>query len=241
MNTISSHLTVLLITLISSLLIGMVAGQVNGQRRLSPLPGRGAVVVDERLSVLRASPDTSGKLLRRIGRGRPVAIRAQSRSRDGILFYRVAVTRRTGGWIQRDAVVSVRQPGEDQRLMRLIKGSEDFDLIARGRIFLDTFPHSPLRPAVLLLFGLEAEKAAERLSRDALRRLDEEEMNAGGAPTFSYFLNYNGLDRYNRQGVRFVFDRAQKRFYYEGAAWRELIRRHPRSLEATEARKRLRG
>ena len=29
-------------------------------------------------------------------------------------------------------------------------------------------------------------------------------MNAGGAPIFSYFLNYNGLDRYNRQGITFV-------------------------------------
>jgi hypothetical protein len=64
-------------------------------------------------------------------------------------------------------------------------------------------------------------------------------MAAGGAPVFSYFLNFNGLDRYRRQGVRFVFDRAAKQFHYDGAAWREVLRRHPRSPEADEARKRL--
>jgi hypothetical protein len=123
--------------------------------------------------------------------------------------------------------------------MRLIRGSEDFDVIARARIFLDTFPESSLRPKVLLLFGQEAEEAADKLSRDALRRLNAEEMSAGGAPPFSYFVNYNGLDRYSRQGVRFIFDRIGKKFHYDGAVWRELIRRYPRSLEAIEARKRL--
>jgi hypothetical protein len=90
-----------------------------------------------------------------------------------------------------------------------------------------------------MLYGEAAEKAAGRLSRDAVRRLDEKEMAAGGAPVFSYFLNYNGLDRYRRQGIAFVFDRAAKQFHYEGAAWREILRRHPRSPEADEARKRL--
>ena len=60
-----------------------------------------------------------------------------------------------------------------------------------------------------------------------------------GAPEFSYYLNYNGLDRYNREGVRFQFDRAAKTFSYDGAAWREIIKRYPNSSEAVEARKRL--
>jgi len=92
---------------------------------------------------------------------------------------------------------------------------------------------------VLLLYGDTAEAAADRLSRDASRRLPVNQMAATDAPDFSYFLNYTGLDRYNRQGIRFVFDRESKRFHYDGASWNEIIRRHPRSPEATEARRRL--
>jgi hypothetical protein len=65
-------------------------------------------------------------------------------------------------------------------------------------------------------------------------------MEAGGAPPASYFLNYNGLDRYRREGVVFDFDAAAGQFRYDGAAFREILRRHPHSPEASEARKRLR-
>src|SRR4030095_10130101 len=92
------------------------------------------------------------------------------------------------------------------------------------------------RPEVLLLFGDTAEEVAVKLSSDAARRLKEE---LGDAPEFSYYLNYTGLDRYNRQRVGFVFDKSTKRFHYDGAAWREGIRRYPRSSEAGEARKRM--
>jgi hypothetical protein len=64
-------------------------------------------------------------------------------------------------------------------------------------------------------------------------------MQANDAPVFSYSLNYAGLDRYNRQGVRFAFDRDQQKFHYEGASWREIIRRYPLSPEAVQARTRL--
>jgi hypothetical protein len=205
----------------------------------APVAGQRAVVVDERLAALRDQPDLSANLLQRMSRGRVVAIRGSRRSPDGVTFYRVMVTRRTGGWVQSEAVVSPSRREDEARLLRLIRSSEDFDRLVRARIFLDVYPRSPLRPAVLALLGEEAEKSAARLSRDAARRLDEKEMAAGGAPVFSYFLNFNGLDRYRRQGVAFVFDRAAKQFHYDGAAWREVLRRHPRSPEADEARKRL--
>jgi hypothetical protein len=66
-------------------------------------------------------------------------------------------------------------------------------------------------------------------------------MTAGGAPVHSYFLNYNGIDRYRRQGVVFTFDSAAKQFHYDGAAWREIVRRYPQSPEAEQARARLNG
>lgn len=196
-----------------------------------PRGGRTAVVVDERLSALRATPDLSGTLIRRVGRGRFVAIRGLKTTADRVVFYRVGVSSRTQGWMQREAVASPHQPGDDKRLVSLILNSSDFDRIARARIFLNMFPRSPLRPKVLLLFGEAAEEVAARLTRDALRRL--------GALDASYYLNYTGLDRYNRQGIRFKFDQTTRQFYYDGAAWRELIRRFPRSPEATQAEQRL--
>ena len=201
-----------------------------------PSGGRLAVVVDERLAALRATPQLNGKLVRRLSRGRLVAVRSFKTSADGITLLLVNVSSRTHGWIQRDAVVSPSRPGDDRRLLMLIQRSTGFDRITRARIFLDHFPRSPLRPEVLLLLGDTAESLAEKLSLDAARRLKQD---LGDAPEFSYFLNYTGLDRYNRQRVGFVFDKTTKRFHYDGAAWRELIRRYPKTLQASEARKRL--
>jgi len=209
-----------------------------GKRRPPP-GGRVAIVVDERLSALRTAPEFSGKLLRRIGRGGLVAIRGAKRNRDGVDFYRVNINRRTNGWLQRDAVVCVWRSGDDARLLQLIKGSDDFDRIARAKIFLDNFKLSKFRPEVLMIYAEAAEDAARRLSHDASRRLNETEMNAGAAPVLSYFLNFNGLDRYNRQGITFIFDVREKRFRYDGESWQEIVHRYPRSPEAVEARKRL--
>ncbi len=208
-------------------------------KRRPPPGGRIAVVADERLSALRASPELAGRLARRMGRGSLVAIKGEKRSQQGIVFYKVNVTTRTGGWIQREAVFAPSRAGDDARLLKLINASEGFDRVARAKIFLDNFTGSELRPEVLLVYALAAEEIATHLSRDASRRLDEKEMRAGGAPLFSYYLNFNELDRYNRQGVTFVFDQNMKQFRYDGEGWQELVHRYPRSLQAIEARKRL--
>ncbi|HYV82311.1 MAG TPA: hypothetical protein VE931_02285 [Pyrinomonadaceae bacterium] len=211
--------------------------QITGfAQKKPPSGGRLAVVVDERLAALRATPQLNGKLVRRLSRGRLVAVRSFKTNADGITFLLVNVSSRTHGWIQRDAVVSHSRSGDDRRLLTLIQRSSGFDRITRARIFLDHFPRSPLRPEVLLLLGDTAESLAEKLSRDAARRLKED---LGNAPEFSYYLNYTGLDRYNRQRISFIFDKTTKRFHYDGAAWRELIRVYPRSSAASEARKRL--
>ncbi len=52
-------------------------------------------------------------------------------------------------------------------------------------------------------------------------------------------LSFNGLDRYNRAGVTFDYDEARDLIVYDGAAYRELLRRYPRSAEAAIARERL--
>ena len=227
---IPHKLTLCLLLIISSQII------VVAQKRKPPSGGRLAVVVDERLAALRATPQLNGRLVRRLSRGRLVAVRSTKTSSDGMVFLLVNVTSRTRGWIQREAVASPSREGDDQKLLRLIRASSGFDQIGRARIFLDHFRRSPLRPEVLLLLGDTAEEVAAKLSTDAARRLKE---GLGDAPEFSYYLNHPGLDRYNRQRVNFVFDKSTKRFHYDGSAWRELIRRHPRSTEAGEARKRL--
>lgn len=204
-------------------------------QRKPPTGGRLAVVVEERLAALRATPQLNGKLVRRLSRGRLVAIRS-AKSADGVTFLLVNVTSRTQGWIQREAVASPTRAGDDRRLMRLIEHSQGFDRLSRARIFLDHFTRSALRSDVLLLLGDTAEELAKHLSTDAARRLKDD---PGDAPEFSYYLNYTGLDRYNRHGVNFIFDKSTKRFHYDGATWRYLIRVFPRSSAAKEARKRI--
>ena len=215
------------------------AVNTNAQKPRIPPGGHIAIVADERLAALRSSPDPSARLLRRVSRGRFVSIRGSSRSRDGLLFYHVFVTRRTSGWLQSEAVTASWREDDDDRLVRLLDGADEFDRVARAKIFLDAFPRSPLRPKVLLVYGDAAEEAAAKLSRETERRFERRELPADGAPEFSYYLNYSGLDRYNRQGVTFTFDRAAKKFHYEGWAWREIVRRHSNSPEAVEARARL--
>ena len=217
------------------LLVSLLFSSAALAQRKPPSGGRLAVVVDERLAALRATPQLTGKLVRRLGRGRMLAIRATKTSPDGITFFLVNVSSRTHGWIQREAVASPSRTGDDRRLLRLIQSSQGFDRISRARIFLDHFPRSPLRPEVLLLLGNSAEEAAARLSKTAARTVK----NLGAAPEFSYYLNYSGLDRFNRLRVTFVFDQSTRRFHYDGAAWRELIRRYPKTPQAAEARKRL--
>jgi hypothetical protein len=211
------------------------------QKRRLPPGSHLAVVADERLAALRSTPEPTARLVRRLSRGHFVSIRGASRSRDGLIFYRVVVTRRTSGWLQSEAVIASWRSGDDRRLLRLIDGPDEFDRVARARVFFDSFPHSSLRPQVLLMYGDAAEDAAAKLSREAERRFERRELPTAGAPEFSYYLNYSGLDRYNRQGVIFTFDRAAKKFHYNGAAWREIVQRYPSSPEAAEARKRLEG
>ncbi len=227
------------LTLIMLACVCALAVPARANKRRAPAGGQRAIVVDERLAALRSEPALSAPLVQRLGRGRVVAVLGAARTSDGVSFYRVAVTRRTRGWLQADSLVTPMRARDDERLLRLIQVSDDFERIARARIFLDEFPRSPLRPSVLLLLGAEAEAAAAQLSREAARRLPETKLPADGAPLHSYFLNYNGLDRYSRNGVGFVFNTTTKRFHYNGAGWREILRRYPHSAAAVPARQRL--
>jgi len=235
MYTISfSRQAVLLLAVVALLSASCVAQK----RRAANYGSRTAYVIDERLAALRSEPKLEGDLTQRLSRGRAVQI-IGNRQTGGVMFYRVAVTRRTRGWLPADSLVSPSRVEDDARCLRLIRGSEDFDKIARASLFLQVFPRSMLRAQVLSLLGDEAEQFAQSLSREAGRRLVEKEMTAGGASRVIYFMNYNGLDRFNRIGVKFTFDEGTKTYRYDGAAWREIVRRYPNSAEAETARAKL--
>lgn len=230
--------TFLRISLLGVFVFVAAAGTEQAQRRVPP-GGHLAVVADARLAALRTAPSPNAPLLRRLGRGRLVSIRGSQRTSLGLLYYRVAINSRTSGWLQSEALIAVWHAHDDERLIHLITGPDEFERVARAKIFLDTFPRSHFRPAALLLYSQAAEDAAEQLSRSAQRQFNRNEIPPDGAPLFSYFLNYNGLDRYNRQGVKFVFDESTKTFHYDGAALREILRRYPEKKEAEAARKML--
>jgi len=220
-------------------LLAAIAFPVFAQKKRVPPGGNIAVVADERLAALRVAPHLNARLIQRLSRGRFVSVRTTRRNYEGVFFCHVVVTRRTSGWVQSEALVMSGRSGDDERLAHLIGGTDEFERVARARIFIDTFARSPLRPKILLGLGDAAEEAAAQLTREATRRFERREIPTDGAPDFSYYLNYNGLDRYNRQGVTFTFDREKKQFHYDGAAWREIVRKYQKSPEATEAAKRL--
>jgi hypothetical protein len=197
-----------------------------------------AFVIDERLAVLRNAPSLFARPIQRMRRGRVVTI-LESKVVDSVTFYRVIAVPKTPGWVQKEAVAGKLRRGDDERLAGLVRASEGFEQIERAQIFLENFSGSPFRPSILLLFGDLLEEIALKLSVDAARRLSRREMAASGAPLHSFYLNYPGLDRYQRLGIGFVFNTGTRLFHYDGASWREIVKKSPASSEGVEAQKRL--
>ena len=200
--------------------------------------GNKAIVVDQRLAVLRAGPSLYARPIQRMSGGREITV-AESRQADGVTFYRVNTSTKSSGWVQADALAAAFRNGDDERLARLVQASDGFNRIERAAIFLELFSSSPLRPPILLLFGDLIEEEAAKLSGRATRNLDRREMAGSGAPLHSFYLNFPFLDRYRKLGVVFLFNSNTKNYHYDGATWKELIKKYPNSPEAAEAQKRL--
>lgn len=200
--------------------------------------GNIAIVVDERLAVLRSEPSLYAMPLQRMRRGRVLAI-SGAKEADGVTFYRVILPPAGFGWVQSEAVIGKFRRGDDERLARLIQASEGFEQIERAKMFLENFPQSPLRPAMLLLTGDLVEENAQKISLEATKKLDKRAMAASGAPVYSFYLNYAALDRYRKIGINFAFNPATKTFYYDGAMWKEIVEKFPAASENPEAQKRL--
>ena len=200
--------------------------------------GKTAVVVDERLSVLRKDPSLFSESVHRIQRGRTVRIQ-DVREADGVTFYKVTVPPKYYGWVQADALFGPYREADEARLAKLVVASNGFEKIEITKQFLALYPKSDLRPGILLLYGDLIEEAALKLTKDANSRLKRDEMTASGAPLHSYFLNFNMLDRYRKEGIIFLFEPKARAYHYDGAAWSEIVQSFPKSSEAAEAKKRL--
>ena len=207
------------------------------RKRTSRESVRMAIAIDETLSVLRVRPSLFATPIQRMRRGRRIQILGATEA-DGVKFFKVSVPPGSSGWIQSDALLW-RHQADEQRLARLIQTAEGFEQVELASIFLDMYPSSNLRPSVLLLFGDLLEEAAVKLSRDAGSRLSRRSMVASGAPEYSYYLNFNMLDRYRRLGATFLFNASTKKFHYDGHSWREIVQKFRAAPERPEAQKRL--
>lgn len=221
-------------------LLSLLSFAVHAQtKRRIILPGQKAIVVDERLSALRAQPDVKASLEQRLRRGRLVGVLGATVNKSGARFLRVAVTRNTRGWVLAEAVARPGSATDAEKLMKLIEEtSDDFTRARLADLYAEQFRATAAAPKALLIVGESAEKAAERLTREAKRRAGEEEPGQGLSRR-DYLLNFAGLDRYNRIGVTFDYDAAADRIVYDGAAYRELLRRYPKSEEAKTVREKL--
>ncbi len=207
-------------------------------KRVVFVPGQRAIVFDERISALRTQPDLKAPLRQRLRRGRVVGILRTAKNDSGARFFRVAISRNTQGWVLADAVARKGNLADAQRLIWLIEAtSDEFTKMKLARLCADEYRMTKFAHRALLLLGKAAEGAADRLTREAIRRIGDGD-STGELTRRFYFLNYVGLDRYNRIGVTFDYDETENRIIYDGKAYRELLRRYPRSDEAGEARER---
>jgi hypothetical protein len=236
--------SVCLVTHLAALLAGFAvaafAASAPTSDRARQIGYQRAVVFDERLSALRTQPDVKARLLYRLRRGRVVWIIKAARNRaDGARFFRVTVTRRTRGWILAEALLRRGHLKDAERAIKLIEETRDnFARVQLARLCADESRNAAVAPRALLLLGQAAEAAAAHLSREAKRRIGTPESN-GELSRRQLWLNYHGLDRYNRLGITFDYAAASDQLVYDGGAYRELLRKYPRCAEADEARERL--
>lgn len=200
-----------------------------------------AFVADDRLSVVRKGPDLRSQVVQRLRLRRPVFIMASSISRAGEpKFYRVAVTRRTRGWIHSAAVAVPGRAGEDRRVLQLAeKAADGLDRIALCLLLTESFRNSPLVPQALLMLAAEAERSVSALSKRVAKRVAAVDAGTANASQRDYYLSDASLDRLSKLRVSFDFDEAAGEYIYDGAAYRAIIKRFPASDAAKIARERL--
>jgi hypothetical protein len=170
---------------------------------------RTCFVVDHRLSVLRSRPDLLGSSLKRLRVGRRVYEVGRQRDGEGRLWLRVAVTRRTRGWLLADSVAAPGQNGGAARLRALLAEMEGFDRIEVACVALEHFPDAA--PEAREALRIEVAAQADALAQRANRRLGPLDGKTH-AQVRALLLSDPGLDRFNRLGIRFDVDPATRRY-----------------------------
>ncbi len=234
-NSLVSFLLIILLTSINVAAQQKAKGDKKKKETASV-----AIVVDDRLSLLLSEPSLYAVPFQRMRRGRQLLV-LSSKEADGVTFYEVKPSPQSKqkGWVQAEAVIGNFRRDDEGRLARLVQASDGFVKVERAMFFLTLFPKSVLRPSILLLLGDLVEEQALVLSKKASQKLDRREMAASGAPLHSFYLNFAGLDRYRRLGIRFLFNMKTKSYHYDGEAWYEIVGRFPKSGESKEAQRRL--
>lgn len=248
MNHLGSHFRGAFLTILFVSFTLIASAQTSGQSPLKPSSQTKrfrlikAFVVDDRLSALRHEADIQSPVTQRLRLGRQVfVINTRNGPGDKNEFCRIAVTRRTRGWIHRSALASPALAGEDARVMELIDTYKGLDKLTLCRLFAEQFRRSPLLSKAMLIMAQEADRAAASLNRGATRRLSGINRGINLSLKRDYYLSDPGLDRYSKLGIKFDFDENAGKYFYDGQAYRDIIRLFPRSDEASHARTRLEG
>lgn len=225
---------ILLFLLIIATKTGSFATQPLKEAWNSDAKFKTAFVVEQDLAVLRLSPSVYSKAVKRLRTGRKLYLISCQSSKENATYCYVAVTRRTRGYIDSAAIVTLSKKGEDQRLAEMIENATDLvERLQLCRLFQQHFAHSPHLATVLLKEGETAELAAKQLSKRASNKLKE--TLDQHIPQSRYWLNYSGLDRYSRLGIRFFYDEDQEAFVYDASAYKKLLKLFPNSPQAKEA------
>ena len=176
----------------------------TGAQSRPPLPGSRAVLVDERYAALRELPDLQGRIVQRLRRGRVLGLLGSTRNRRGERFHRVAISRKRSGWVYELAIIRTGNRRDGARMVGLIdEAGDDFTKIALARICQREFRGMEAAEAAGRSIAKAAPAVAAKLTGEVRRRI-------GGSPPIdrrAFFLSYAGLDRYNRIGVLFDYDK----------------------------------
>jgi hypothetical protein len=188
-------------------LVALLVASVPSAARASD--GRRAYVVDARLSALRVEPSLVAPVVRRLGAARMLSIVGRRVDATGTRWLRVAVTRRTRGWVLADAVASPGDAEGEGRLVARLAAEAGLARLRLARLALDRFPR--LRSIAGGAAEEEAAAAAVRLTRLVLHRLGAAAASDARALR-ALMLSDTALDPFSRLGVELDVDVAARAF-----------------------------
>lgn len=165
-------------------------------------------VADRGLSALRLLPTPESQCKRRLGIGRRVYVERCFNTAYG-RYCRVAVTRRTRGYMLAEALIGT-QKGEAHRLLEMALKATGKERLTLLWLSKQLFPRASTAREIERLFLEEAARTASLL--------DTKIRSAGlqsNVEMRRYILNHRLLDSYSRMGVFFCLD-SEGRLRYKG-------------------------